>query len=219
MQEYKMITEKVVKAMSNLLEFRGNLQNEHTERVECFLRTLVEELYNRNLYTGTMRFWNMELFFQAAALHDVGKIAIPENILLKRGKLNPGEFNQMKNHTVYGEQIIGKVRENFPNSKMLAQAQIIAGTHHERWDGKGYPRGLAGDNIPLEGRFMAVADVFDTLMSERSYKKASSFSDALKVIKSERGTHFDPQITDAFVNASRHLHGIHTLSVKSAKHL
>jgi putative two-component system response regulator len=125
--------------------------------------------------------------------------------------LNSGEFNQIKNHTLYGEQIIGKVREHFPGSRMLAQAQIIAGSHHERWDGKGYPRGLSGNKIPLEGRFTAVADVFDTLMSERAYKKASSFSDALNIIKSERGAHFDPQITDAFVSASRHLRGINTL--------
>jgi putative two-component system response regulator len=210
-----MINEKIVKTISNLLEFRGDQENEHTERVECFLRALVEEMFNRNIYTDVMRFWNMDFFFQSAALHDVGKIAIPERIVLKRGKLNSAEFREMKNHTCYGEHILNKLRNLFPESRLLAQAQIIAGTHHERWDGKGYPRGLAGEQIPLEGRCMALADVFDALTSERSYRTPCSVGEALQIIKEERGKQFDPQLTDAFVSASRHLRGMYALQAAS----
>ncbi|GHV95802.1 hypothetical protein AGMMS50293_21220 [Spirochaetia bacterium] len=206
-----MIHEKIVKSMSNLLEFRDNADHDHIERVECFLRALVEEMFKQNLYTDSLRCWNMELFFLSAALHDIGKIAIKENILLKPGKLTPEEFNEMKNHTIYGEHIISKLRANFPDSKLLAQAQIIAGTHHEKWDGSGYPRGLAGEDIPLEGRFMALADVFDTLISGRIYKKPYSFGEALKIIKTGKGIHFDPQAADAFLTASRNLRGINYL--------
>ena len=202
-----MIHGKIVKILSNLLEFRGSVDNEHVERIECFLRVLLEEMFNRNLYTDTLRFWNLEIFFQSAALHDIGKIAVRESILLKPGKLTPEEFDEIKNHTLYGENIINRLRLDFPESKMLAQAQIIAGTHHERWDGSGYPRGLAGDNIPLEGRFMALADVFESLISERTYKKPFSLHEALKVIKSGRGSLFDPLVSDAFITASRHLRG------------
>jgi putative two-component system response regulator len=210
-----MINEKIVKTISNLLEFRGSQENEHTERLECFLRALVEEMFNRNIYTDTMRFWNMDFFFQSAVLHDVGKIAVPERIVLKRGKLNSSEFNEMKNHTCYGEQIISKLRDIFPESRLLAQAQIIAGTHHERWDGTGYPRGLAGEQIPLEGRCMALADVFDALTSERNYRKPCSVGEALQIIRDERGKQFDPLLADAFVSASRHLRGMCALQAAS----
>jgi putative two-component system response regulator len=195
----------MVKLICNLLEFRDGFGNAHIERIECFLRALVEEMLKRNLYTGTLRFWNMELFFQSAALHDVGKIAVRDSILLKPDKLTSEEFNEIKSHTLYGESIINKVRLHFPESRLLSQAQIIAGTHHEKWDGSGYPRQLAGDHIPIEGRLVAIADVFDTLVSERTYKKACSFGDALRIIKEGRGSHFDPQITDAFIAASRHM--------------
>ena len=200
-----MIHDEMVTSICNLLEFRDVFDNEHIERIECFLRALVEEMLKRNLYTGTLRFWNMELFFQSAALHDVGKIAVRDSILLKPDKLTSEEFDEIKSHTLYGEYIINKVRIHFPESRLLTQAQIIAGTHHERWDGSGYPRQLAGDHIPIEGRLVAIADVFDTLVSERTYKKASSVGDALRIIKEGRGSHFDPQITDAFIAASRHM--------------
>jgi putative two-component system response regulator len=201
----KMIFGKMVKTLSNLLEFRGGIDPDHVERIECFLRVLIEEMFNRNVYVDTLRFWNMESFFQSAVLHDIGKIAVRESILLKPGKLSAEEFDEIKKHTIYGEDIINKMRLVFPESKVLAQAQIIAGTHHEKWDGTGYPRGLAGEDIPLEGRFMALADVFESLISERSYKKPCSFVEALQIIKEEAGSYFDPRISDAFITASRHL--------------
>jgi putative two-component system response regulator len=206
-----MIQGKIVKILSNLLEFRGGVDNEHVERIECFLRVLMNEMFHRSLYTDTLRFWNMEIFFQSAALHDIGKIAVRESILLKPGRLTAEEFDEMKNHTLYGENIINRLRQDFPESRLLAQAQIIAGTHHERWDGSGYPRGLAGENIPLEGRFMALADVFECLISERTYKKPFPQGEALRIIKEGKGSQFDPRISDAFIAASRHMRGIDML--------
>ena len=203
-----MIQGKIVKLLCNLLEFRGGFDNEHTERIECFLRVLMQEMFNRNFYVDTLRFWNMEIFFQSAALHDIGKIAISERILCKPGKLSAEEFDEMKNHTLYGETIIDRLRRDFPESKMLVQAQIIAGTHHEKWDGSGYPRGLAGENIPLEGRLTALADVFESLISERSYRKSVPLGEALKIIKAGKGSQFDPSISDAFITASHHMRGI-----------
>ena len=199
-----MIQNKILKTLSNLVEFRDGFDNEHVERVECFLRVLIEEMFNRNLYMETLRFWNMEIFFQAASLHDIGKIAIRESLLLKPGRLTPDEYEEIKKHAVYGENIISKIRLEFPDSKLLTQAQVIAGTHHERWDGGGYPRRLAGESIPLEGRFMALVDVFETLISSRPYKKSFSLGEALKIIKAGKGSQFDPVLTDAFVNALRH---------------
>ncbi|MDR2478857.1 MAG: HD domain-containing protein [Treponema sp.] len=200
-----MIYSKMVKIMCNLMEFRGGSDTGHIERLEFFLRVLVKEMFNRDLYTGTLRFWNIESFYQSAALHDVGKITLPEGLLLKPGKLTETEYNEMKKHTLSGENIIGKAMSSFPESKFLAQAQIIAGTHHEKWDGTGYPRGLAGEHIPIEGRLVALADVFDTLISDRSYKKARPFGEAIQIIKAERGSRFDPGVVDAFVAASRRL--------------
>ena len=205
-----MIQGKIVKIMSNLMEFRGSLErnqfvSDHIERLECFLRALVEELFNSNVYTDTLRFWNMELFYQAAALHDIGKIAIREDILLKPDRLTAEEFNEIKNHTIYGEIIINRIRSSFPESKLLSQAQIIAGTHHERWDGTGYPRRLAGKEIPLEGRFVSLVDVFDTLVSRRAYKEALSTGEALKIIKAGKGAQFDPVLTDVFITASKRI--------------
>ncbi|MDR2478511.1 MAG: HD domain-containing protein [Treponema sp.] len=206
-----MIQNKIVKIMSNLMEFRGSLErnqfvSDHIEHLEHFLRVLVEELFNRNLYTDRLHFWNMELFFQSAALHDIGKIVIRENILLKPEGLSPDEFAEVQKHTIYGENIISQIRMSFPESKLLNHAQVIAGTHHERWDGLGYPRRLAGEEIPLEGRFVALVDVFDTLISARPYKKALSMGEALKIIKAGRGSQFDPALTDAFLDASRNFH-------------
>jgi putative two-component system response regulator len=202
------IQKKIVQILSSLMEFRGDFEkkpliNDHIDRIECFLRMLVEEMLRHNLYTDQLRFWNMEIFFQASSLHDIGKIAVRESLLLKPDRLTPDEYEEIKNHAIYGENIISKIRLEFPESKLLTQAQIIAGTHHERWDGGGYPRRLAGESIPLEGRFMALVDVFETLISSRPYKKSFSPGEALRIIKAGKGSQFDPVLTDAFVSAFR----------------
>lgn len=136
----------------------------------------------------------------AAPMHDVGKIGTPDAILLKPGRLTPDEFEIMKLHTTIGEKILAASA-----SRLVRIAAAIAGTHHERWDGGGYPRGLAGEAIPLEGRIVAVADVFDALTSKRPYKPAFAFDHALDILRAGRGTQFDPQPLDAFLEISADL--------------
>jgi len=131
----------------------------------------------------------------AAPMHDVGKIGIPDSILLKPGKLTSEEFEVIKNHTLIGEKILGGSR-----SEILQLGTEIALTHHEKWNGKGYPKGLAGAEIPLAGRIAAIADVFDALTSKRPYKGAFTVEDARDIIKKERGEHFDPELADIFLN-------------------
>jgi putative two-component system response regulator len=136
----------------------------------------------------------VELIRKASPLHDVGKIGIPDDILLKPGKLTPDEWNVMKSHTVIGAKILSG--SSFP---LLQMAEEIALTHHEKWDGSGYCPGLGGEDIPLPGRIVAVADVFDALTHERPYKKAWSVDEAVSEITNQRGRHFDPQVVDAFL--------------------
>lgn len=132
----------------------------------------------------------------AAQMHDLGKIAIPDNILLKPGRLDEGEFKMMKAHAQIGADILSN-----PRSLLVAMARSIAITHHEKWDGSGYPKGLKGKEIPLEGRIAAIADVFDALTSERPYKHAWSVDEAIALLQSEAGKHFDPELVPLFVQA------------------
>ena len=137
----------------------------------------------------------------SAPLHDVGKIQVPDAILNKPGRLTDEEFAIMKTHTTAGRDILTEAIKLVPNSGYLNEARNLAAYHHEKWDGTGYPTGLAGEDIPLSARIMAVADVFDALVSKRSYKKPFSFEEAMQIITDGSGKHFDPLIVDAFVSA------------------
>jgi putative two-component system response regulator len=189
----------ILKTISNLVEWRDDVTGEHVERTEYFLRILTEEMRKNRVYIDVLENWNLELFFQSAQLHDVGKIAIRDSILLKTSRLTEEEFEEMKKHTSFGEKIIEKIQEGAKETVFLTHARIMAGYHHEKWDGSGYPRGLAGEDIPLQGRIMAVVDVYDALVSQRPYKKALTPEEAAEIIKSERGRHFDPFIADVFL--------------------
>jgi len=140
----------------------------------------------------------VELLTKSAPLHDIGKVGIPDCILLKPGKLTTEEFNQMKQHTCYGKKIIQASETSLGKDSFLSIARQIAYSHHEKWDGTGYPEGLKGQEIPLAGRLMALADVYDALRGKRVYKPAFSHKKAAGIIKSGSGTHFDPRIVDVF---------------------
>jgi putative two-component system response regulator len=144
--------------------------------------------------------WDIKLLLQSSQLHDVGKIAISDRILQKPGKLDREEFEEMKKHAAFGVRIIDKIEASASGiSDFLQYAKIFAGTHHEKWDGTGYPHGLAGEAIPLQGRIMALADVYDALVSERPYKKAFTHAEAVRIIQDGKGTQFDPALTEVFV--------------------
>ena len=145
-----------------------------------------------------------DLILNTVVLHDIGKVAVPDAILLKPAKLEPQEFELMKKHTVWGAQML-----TGSNSVFLKMAETIALTHHERFDGNGYPNGLRSDGIPLVGRIAAVADVFDALTSSRPYKKAWEFEDAFAEIKRLNGSHFDPRLVEAFVDYKKEVEAIY----------
>jgi putative two-component system response regulator len=194
----------VLITMANLVECRDDVTGGHVERTERFLRILVEEMLVSGTYKDILDTWDINLFLQSSKLHDVGKIAIRDSILLKPGPLTKEEFEEMKNHTVFGETVIEKIQQNARESIFLTHAKIMAGAHHEKWDGTGYPRGTAGSNIPLQGRLMAFVDVYDALISDRPYKKAFPPEQAVKIISDGCGTQFDPALKNVFLSAAEH---------------
>jgi len=200
------LQDAILKTMSNLVECREDVTGGHVERTERILRLLVEEMMKKNIYREELEAWDLKLFFQSAQLHDVGKIAIRDNILMKPGALTAEEFGEMKLHTTFGEKVIEKIQEGARESVFLTHARIMAGTHHEKWDGSGYPRGLSGANIPLQGRLMAFVDVYDALISERPYKKPYPPEEAIEIIKEGCGVQFDPNLMDIFTVAAQRFH-------------
>ena len=193
----------VLKTMSNLVEYRDDVTGGHVERAEHFLKLFVQAMIDKRVYHDVLETWDIKLFLQSAQLHDVGKIAIRDNILMKPGPLTADEFTEMKKHTTFGEKVIEKIQQSARESVFLSHAKIMAGTHHEKWDGSGYPRGIAGSNIPLQGRLMALVDVYDALVSERPYKKAFPPEKAIQIVKEGSGTQFDPNLVEVFISASQ----------------
>jgi putative two-component system response regulator len=174
----------------------------------------VDELLKEKLYSEETSLWNMDYLIPSAQLHDVGKIAISDTILNKPGKLTPEEFDIMKTHAAIGVTIIQRIEETAEEHDFMKHARLIAGGHHEKWDGTGYPLGVKGKDIPLEARLMAVADVYDALMSARPYKQPLSFSEARQIIQDGRGTQFDPVLVDIFLKVMEPDAGDHEPSVR-----
>jgi putative two-component system response regulator len=190
--------------ISELVECRDDVTGGHIERTARTMRLLVKKMVEQRVYLDELTSWDIELFLQSSQLHDVGKISIHDNILLKPDKLTTEEFEEMKKHAIFGEEIIDKIQKNTHENAFLTHAKIMAGTHHEKWDGSGYPRGTIGKNIPLQGRIMAIADVYDALVSKRPYKEPFSHERAMQIMRESRGSHFDPTILDAFIVAFEH---------------
>ena len=188
----------VLNTIADLVEFRDRLTGGHITRTNLYLKALFEDLVKNGIYKEEIVDWDMDFFLPSAQLHDVGKIAITDLILNKPGKLTPDEFEIMKTHVTVGVDAIEKIMSNANEHAFLQHALLIAGTHHEKWDGSGYPIGLKGFDIPLEGRLMAIADVYDALISVRPYKKAFSHEEACKIIEDGAGTHFDKTLVDVF---------------------
>jgi putative two-component system response regulator len=193
----------VLRTMSELVEYRDDITGGHIERTQEYLRVLLTELISKNIYTDITHTWKLKFLLQSSQLHDVGKIAIGDAILKKPGKLTIEEFNIMKTHTTFGERVIERIEENTSERDFLGHAKIFASTHHEKWDGSGYPKGLKYEEIPLQGRLMAIADVYDALVSSRPYKKPFSHSDACDIIIDGKGKHFDPVLVEVFLKKQK----------------
>jgi len=189
----------VLTTVADLVEFRAGFTGGHTSRTQHYLKILIDELLRRGYYKEELSDWDVNDFLYSAQFHDVGKIAITDQILNKPDKLTDDEFEIMKNHVNVGVDAIEKLVGIADRCASLRHAMSIARTHHERWDGAGYPNGLQGSDIPLEGRLMAIADVYDALISNRPYKKAFSHEEASRIIESGAGTHFDAVLVEAFI--------------------
>jgi energy-coupling factor transport system substrate-specific component len=186
-----------------MVESRDQNTGDHVKNTAEYTRIIMDEMVKEGIYKDLLTPELISDIYHSAPLHDVGKISISDTILNKPGKLTDEEFEKMKSHSEEGAMIIDRVMNSMPQSDAgyLKEARNLALYHHEKWDGTGYPTGLSGEEIPLSARIMAVADVFDALISERSYKKAFSFEKAIEIIKESSGTHFDPNIVKAFLNA------------------
>jgi putative two-component system response regulator len=195
--------EVVLFAMAKLAESRDSDTGAHVERVQHYSYQLAQYLGTTPKYKDEVNHSFQRFIFQTSPLHDIGKVAIPDAILLKPGKLTPEEFAVMRSHTLIGARTIDAALARYPNAKFLQMARDIAISHHEKYDGSGYPHGLVGNHIPLAGRIVGLADVYDALISARVYKRAMSHEQARAIIVEERGRHFDPDIVDAFVQCEQ----------------
>lgn len=199
-QKQVLMQENIIVAIADLVENRDMDTGTHIKATSFYAKLIADDILSRNLYSDIMTPKFAYLVEKAAPMHDLGKIAIPDDILKAPRRLTDDEFEVMKQHTVEGHKIIHHIYENIETPEYIECAANIAKYHHERWDGKGYPEGLSGENIPLEARIMAVADVFDALVSRRCYKDAYPLSEAFGEIERGAGTQFDPVLVDIFIS-------------------
>ncbi|AYD00494.1 HD domain-containing phosphohydrolase [Neorhizobium sp. NCHU2750] len=200
----------MILAMASLAETRDHETGDHIRRTQHYVKVLAEALNRREPQTEGLDGEFVDLLYKSAPLHDIGKVGIPDRILQKPGRLDRAEFDIMKTHADLGRAAIATAERYIGESNpFLSLAKEIAHCHHERWDGTGYPRGLKGEDIPLAGRIMAVADVYDALVSERVYKPAMSHNEAVDLINGESGKHFDPAVVAAFDEVATQFAQIH----------
>lgn len=198
-EEISAIQYVTIFALTSLAETRDSDTGNHIRRTQHYVKALAKALQTHPRFAPYLSDTMIETLFKSAPLHDIGKVGIPDAILLKPAKLTPEEFEIMKSHTTLGKKAIEHAEEQLGMSvAFLEVAKEIAYSHHEKWDGSGYPLGLKGDEIPICGRLMAVADVYDALITKRVYKEGFSHEKAVAIILEGRGTHFDPDVTDAF---------------------
>jgi len=188
----------IVFTFANIVESRDKVTEGHIARTSQYIKILAKAMMSKNVYREELIEWDLNTVIASSNLHDVGKIVVSELILNKQGKLTYEEFHEMKKHTTEGEKIIEQMIAQSGDAPFLRHAKLFAGSHHEKWDGKGYPRGLQEEEIPLQGRIMAIADVYDALVSERSYKPAFTCEEAAEIIQKDSGISFDPLIINVF---------------------
>jgi putative two-component system response regulator len=205
-------------SLAKLAESRDPETGAHLERMREYCRIIVEDLAEQSEFRDVVDGEFVQTIYLTSPLHDIGKVGVPDRILLKPGKLTAEEFEIMKQHTVVGGQTLDAALQAYPEAKYLQMARDIAWSHHEKFDGSGYPRGLAGDAIPLCGRIAALADVYDALTTKRVYKEAFSHQIAREIILDGSGKHFDPQIVDAFRRTEQEFIDVHDAFDDSESH-
>ena len=199
-KELSLTQDATIFSLATLAEYRDPETGGHIRRTQNFVKALCECLKNYPKYKEFLNTATIDLLYKSAPLHDIGKVGVPDSILLKPGKLTDDEFKEMKRHTVYGRNTILAAEKILgAQSTFMTFAREIAYTHQEKWDGSGYPEGIKGEEIPLSGRIMALADVYDALTSERVYKSSFSHEKAVQIIIDGKSKHFDPDIVEAFI--------------------
>ena len=200
----------LILVLADMVESRDKCTGDHVRKTAAYADIILRELKREGVYADQLTEAFMQDVVNSAPLHDVGKIQVSDAILNKPGKLTDEEFEIMKTHTTAGAEIISRAIDmvSEENSGYLKEAMNLAHYHHEKWNGQGYPCGLAGEDIPLSARIMAVADVFDALVSKRSYKDGFPFEKAMDIIREGSGSHFDPKVVNAFVNAQDEVHRV-----------
>lgn len=198
-RELKLTQEITIEAMGALAEYRDPETGGHIRRTQNYVRALATQLSLNPKYSSFLDDHTIELLYQSAPLHDIGKVGIRDEVLLKPGKLTEAEFEEMKRHAELGRDAISGLERRLGHNSFLRYAREIAETHQEKWDGTGYPYGLQADEIPISGRLMAIADVYDALISKRVYKPPLPHSEAVRIVAEGKGSHFDPDMVDAFL--------------------
>ena len=200
-KQISQMQETLIMVLADMVESRDKCTGDHVKNTAIYVRMILEQMRDDGIYSDQLTDSFIKDAVSGAPLHDVGKIQVPDAILNKPGKLTEEEFAIMKTHTTAGGEIIDKAISMMDEGMgaYLAEARNVTLYHHERWDGRGYPAGLKGEEIPLSARVMAVADVFDALVSRRSYKEGFPFEKAIAIIQEESGSHFDPEIVNAFL--------------------
>ncbi|PQA77894.1 two-component system response regulator [Rhodoferax sp. TS-BS-61-7] len=208
-QEVMAIQEVTILAMASLAETRDSDTGNHIRRTQYYVQALAEALKQHPRFTGFLTPYNIQMLFRSAPLHDIGKVGIPDCILLKPGRFTPEEFEIMKTHTTLGRDAIAHAEDALGTKvEFLSMAKDIALYHQEKWDGTGYPEGLSGNAIPISARLMALADVYDALISRRVYKEGMSHAQAVDIIVQGRASHFDPDIVDGFLEIQEEFRAI-----------
>jgi putative two-component system response regulator len=199
-QELTAIQDVTIMTMASLAETRDSDTGKHIRRTQFYVRILAEALKEHPRFREHLTPHTIDMIFKSAPLHDIGKVGIPDRILLKPGRFTPEEFEIMKRHPALGRDAIASAEKALGiDVEFLRTAKEIAYGHQEKWDGSGYPEGIGGDDIPISARLMAVADVYDALISRRVYKEGMPHEKAARIIEESSGTHFDPDIVDAFL--------------------
>jgi putative two-component system response regulator len=195
--------------MASLAETRDSETGKHILRTQNYIRLLAEHLKDHPKYSDYLQHNDtIEMLYKTSPLHDIGKVGVPDRILLKPGKLNSDEWLQMKKHAQYGHDALLRAELELGSTDFLQLAREIAYTHHEHWDGNGYPQGLKGNDIPISGRLMAIADVYDALISKRIYKEAYSHQRAVEIVAESSGSHLDPDMVEAFLQIENQVYQI-----------
>jgi putative two-component system response regulator len=206
------LQKKVIGIITELVERRDEVTGGHMELIYRYVEVLLDVLIKNNIYQDIVQSWEKDFLLRSTLLYDLGKVSINDRILLKPGKLTSEEYAEMQKHTLLGVKILEDIetnlKENLTGTSFLDHAKAFAGCHHEHWDGTGYPYGLKGYNIPLQGRIMAIIDVYTALIAERPYKKACTHEEAMRIIAHGKGSHFDPALVDLFLSISGQLRQI-----------